>query len=80
MNSKLIISLLFLLLNVSYFVFLYFVFYKDIKNLSEEKEELEKTNNLYKIENRALKSYIEKLEESTYNECKEDRNGIKRSN
>lgn len=77
--SKPIIGLLFLLINFIYFIAVYFLLYKQIKDLEDEKYEQELTINLLEKANSKQKEYIEKLESILYNDVKEDKNGIQRN-
>lgn len=77
--SKPIIGLLFLLINFIYFIAVYFLLYKEIKDLEDEKYEQELTINLLEKANSKQKEYIENLESILYNDAKEDKNGIQRN-
>lgn len=79
MNSKVFITLLFLIFNIWYAIFIYYIFYQELKRLSRENIEQEKTIELTRLENYKQKCYIEKLESLLYNESKEDSNGVKRN-
>ena len=79
MNSKVFITLLFLLFNTIYLIYIYFFLYKDLVKLYQEKEEQEKTIELTRCENYKLKEYIEKLESLLYNKSKEDDHGNERN-
>ena len=80
MNSKVILTLLFLIFDIWYLVFVYHIFIKEIKRLSQEVEDQEKTIELTRCENFKLKSYIEELESLVYNKTKEDNDGVKTIN
>lgn len=77
--SKPFIGLLFLLLIIIYLIILYVYFYKEIKELRNEKYEQELTINLLEKANTKQKIYIEKLESIIYNDVKEDKSGIQRN-
>lgn len=77
--SNPIIGLLFLLAIVIYLIILYIYFYKQIKELRNEKYEQELTINLLEKANTKQKIYIEKLESIIYNDVKEDKSGIQRN-
>lgn len=78
--SNPIIGLLFLLAIVIYLIILYVYFYKQIKELRNEKYEQELTINLLEKANSKQKIYIEKLESIIYNDVKEDKSGIQGNN